>query len=145
MNPITSIRDARLLGIPEKIIAALPASEGIPGADEIRPLILQRNECPDEEVEAIDRQIIEICLAIPLPSASEWLEMGRQDYAGRSIQEHLRGVLHYAGLTGGAAAEIIGIDARTFRRYIQPEDQQGHKPMPYPAWFTLLACVRRQS
>ncbi|MDY0164303.1 hypothetical protein [Desulfobotulus sp.] len=140
---ITSIRDARLLGIPEKIMAALPSTVDIPGADEIRPLILQRNECPDEEVEAIDRQIVKICLSIPLPSAHEWLAMDRRDYAGRTIQEHLRGVLHFAGLTGGAAAEIIGIDARTFRRYIQPDDQQGHKPMPYPAWFTLLTHVRK--
>lgn len=143
VNPITSIRDTRLLGIPEKIIAALSASADIPGADEIRPLLLRRNECPDDEVEAIDMQIIEICLSLPFPSAQDWLGMGRQDYAGRSIQEHLRGVLHYAGLTGWAAAEIIGIDARTFRRYIQPENQQGHKPMPYPAWFTLLTHVRK--
>ena len=143
MNSITSIRDARLLGIPEKIISALPIVVDAPGADSIRPLLARRNECPDDEVEAIDRQIIKICLAIPLPSAQEWLEMGRQDYAGRSIQEHLRGVLYYAGLTGGAAAEIVGIDARTFRRYIQQKDQTGFKDMPYSAWFTLLTYVRR--
>ena len=142
MNPITSTSDARLVGIPEACKAAFPGLANIPSAQELKELLLERSNCDDVGVDAIDQQIINICLSTPLPSAAEWKKMKQKDYSGRSIQESLRGILHFAGLTGGVAADLIGIDARTFRRYIQTEGQAGYKPMPYPAWFTLLTKSR---
>lgn len=145
MNPIISINDARLLGIPEACKVAFPSLAAVPGADEVNALLAERNNCEDDEVDGVDKKIIEICLSITLPSASEWKKMKRHDYSGKAIQDSIRGILHFSGLTGGGAAELIGIDARTFRRYIQTDGQTGFKPMPYTAWFTLLTKTRHDA
>jgi hypothetical protein len=50
--------------------------------------------------------------------------------------QQVRGIAKRAGLTGGAAAHLLGCDPRTWRRYVG-----GEREMPLPAWRLLLVVV----
>jgi hypothetical protein len=51
--------------------------------------------------------------------------------------EDFRGWLKTQNLTGAQAGKILGMDARTIRRYTAPEDQAGHRAIPWSAWILL--------
>ena len=48
-------------------------------------------------------------------------------------KEHLRELLRSLSLTGKAAAAIVGVNARTIRRWTG-----GERPTPYASWRLLL-------
>lgn len=64
------------------------------------------------------------------------------DYlAGKSQQEALRDLMQEHDLTGAQVSALVGVDGRTVRRWLAPDDQAGHREMPYAVWYTLLAKV----
>ena len=135
ITPITSIHDARLLGIPTACMAAYPAQADVPGAEQILPLLRERNAADEDQINAIDAEIIRTCLALPLP---EWsADWDGRDYTGRPAHEWLRGLMHYAGLSGAQVGQLAGVDSRTVRRWTAAQYQ-----LPYAAWYTLLAKTR---
>jgi hypothetical protein len=47
----------------------------------------------------------------------------------------------FAEYTGSEISSMLGVDARTIRRWVQDENDSGHRAIPYPAWrlFLILA------
>lgn len=133
--PITSIQDARLLGIPAACMAAFPEPPDVPGAEQVQPLLRQRNTAEDDQIEAIDAEIIRACLALPIPCWSDAWD--GSDYSGRPVHEWLRGLMHYADLSGSQVGQLVGVDSRTVRRWTAAQYQ-----LPYAVWYTLLAKTR---
>lgn len=64
----------------------------------------------------------------PVPPPQFW----RHDPA------RLRALLAERGLTGSAAGALIGVDARTVRRWLSAH--RGASQMPYSAWYALC-CI----
>lgn len=65
-----------------------------------------------------------------------------EDYlGGKSQQEALRAIMQEHNLTGAQVGEMVGVDGRTVRRWLAPENQDGHRAMPYAVWFTLISKV----
>lgn len=60
---------------------------------------------------------------------------------GKSQQEALRDLMQEHDLTGAQVGALVGVDGRTVRRWLAPDDQDGHRAMPYAVWFTLIAKV----
>jgi hypothetical protein len=44
----------------------------------------------------------------------------------------------FSDFTGSEISEMLGVDARTIRRWIQDESDSGHRAIPYPAWRLFL-------
>jgi len=55
---------------------------------------------------------------------------------------NLRALLASAGLTQQAAADLIGVDGRTVRKWLADVDSDGHRDMPLHQWRKLLDLVR---
>ena len=53
---------------------------------------------------------------------------------------NLRALLKHAGLTQSAAAERLGVDMRTVRKWCAPLDSD-HADMPHHRWLQLLAVA----
>ena len=51
---------------------------------------------------------------------------------------NLRALLASAGLTQQAAANMIGVDGRTVRKWVADLDNASHRDMPLKAWRKLL-------
>lgn len=60
-------------------------------------------------------------------------------FGGRSQQEALRDVMQARRLSGAQVGALVGVDGRTVRRWLAPDGQDGHRAMPYAAWYTLCA------
>jgi len=54
---------------------------------------------------------------------------------------NLRTLLASAGLTQQAAADLLGVDGRTVRKWVADVDSDSHRDMPYCRWLQLLAAV----
>ncbi len=54
---------------------------------------------------------------------------------------NLRALLASAGLTQQAAANLIGVDGRTVRKWVADVDSASHRDMPLHRWLQLLAAV----
>ena len=55
------------------------------------------------------------------------------------VAEEIRDYLKTNGLTGAQAADMVGVDPRTFRRYMAHTNP---KSVPYAVWFTLRTKAR---
>ncbi|WP_085944393.1 hypothetical protein [Hahella chejuensis] len=53
-------------------------------------------------------------------------------------ESDVRLLLRIAGLTGAEAGKLVGVDARSVRRWCAPPDTSNHRPIPYSAWRLLL-------
>jgi transcriptional regulator with XRE-family HTH domain len=51
---------------------------------------------------------------------------------------NLRALLASAGLTQQAAANLIGVDGRTVRKWLADIDAPSHRDMPLKAWRKLI-------
>lgn len=51
---------------------------------------------------------------------------------------NLRALLASAGLTQQAAANMIGVDGRTVRKWVADVDSASHRDMPLKAWRKLM-------
>jgi transcriptional regulator with XRE-family HTH domain len=51
---------------------------------------------------------------------------------------NLRALLALAGLTQQAAADLIGVDGRTVRKWLADLDNASHRDMPLKTWRKLL-------
>ena len=51
---------------------------------------------------------------------------------------NLRALLASAGLTQQAAADLLGVDGRTVRKWLADVDSTSHRDMPLKAWRKLL-------
>lgn len=51
--------------------------------------------------------------------------------------EELREFLKSHGLTGSAAARLVGVDSRTIRRWTASETAPSKRAMPWSAWALL--------
>lgn len=65
-------------------------------------------------------------------------------FGGRTQQEALRELMQEHGLSGAQVGALVGVNGRTIRRWLAPDDQTGHRSMSYAAWFTLLSKVHTQ-
>lgn len=54
---------------------------------------------------------------------------------------NLRALLASAGLTQQAAADLLGVDVRTVRKWVADLDNASHRDMPHRRWLQLLAAV----
>ena len=54
---------------------------------------------------------------------------------------NLRALLASAGLTQQAAADLLGVDGRTIRKWLADVDSASHRDMPHYRWLQLLALV----
>lgn len=54
---------------------------------------------------------------------------------------NLRALLKHAGLTQQAAADLLGVDGRTVRKWVADLDNASHRDMPHHRWLQLLALV----
>jgi len=54
---------------------------------------------------------------------------------------NLRALLASAGLTQQAAADLLGVDGRTVRKWVADLDNASHRDMPLCRWLQLLAAV----
>lgn len=54
---------------------------------------------------------------------------------------NLRALLKQAGLTQQAAADLLGVDGRTVRKWVADVDSASHRDMPHHRWLQLLAIV----
>lgn len=55
---------------------------------------------------------------------------------------NLRALLASAGLTQQAAADLLGVDGRTVRKWVADLDNASHRDMPLTQWQKLLAATR---
>lgn len=55
---------------------------------------------------------------------------------------NLRTLLASAGLTQQAAADLLGVDGRTVRKWVADLDNTSHRDMPLAKWQKLLAATR---
>jgi hypothetical protein len=44
----------------------------------------------------------------------------------------------FSDFTGSEISTMLGVDARTIRRWIQDENDSGYRAIPYPAWRLFL-------
>lgn len=51
--------------------------------------------------------------------------------------DYLRGLIAKAGLTQSATAELIGINARSMRRYLAFADSPNYQKAPYAVQFAI--------
>lgn len=51
---------------------------------------------------------------------------------------NLRALLASAGLTQQAAADLLGVDGRTVRKWLADVDSASHRDMPLKMWRKLL-------
>lgn len=51
---------------------------------------------------------------------------------------NLRTLLKQAGLTQQAAADLLGVDGRTVRKWLALSTSASHRDMPLKAWLKLL-------
>ncbi len=60
-------------------------------------------------------------------------------YRPPSVDE-LRSLKEFSGLTGGELAKLAGVDARTWRKWTAPPDNEkgSFRQIPYAAWRLLL-------
>lgn len=58
--------------------------------------------------------------------------------------EKVRAELERLGLSQTAAADLLRIDERTMRRYVQPVDTEGYAEMPF-ASFALLQLMKKDT
>lgn len=56
---------------------------------------------------------------------------------------NLRALLKNAGLTQSAAAERLGVDMRTVRKWLADVDSDSHRDMPLHQWQKLLDLVQQ--
>ena len=56
---------------------------------------------------------------------------------------NLRALLASAGLTQQAAADLIGVDGRTVRKWLADVDSDSHRDMPLHQWRKLLDLVQQ--
>lgn len=62
--------------------------------------------------------------------------------------DELRFIIDYANtvesakkLTGSELGNLVGVDARTVRRWTAPIDAKNHRDIPYAAWRLLLQYI----
>jgi hypothetical protein len=51
--------------------------------------------------------------------------------------EEFRGFMTKNNLTGADIAALVGVDARTARRWVAPADQKSARPIPWAAWALI--------
>ena len=56
---------------------------------------------------------------------------------------NLRALLASAGLTQQAAADLIGVDGRTVRKWLANVDSDSHRDMPLHQWRKLLDALQQ--
>ena len=56
---------------------------------------------------------------------------------------NLRDLLSSAGLTQQAAADLIGVDGRTVRKWLSDVDSDSHRDMPLKSWRKLLDALQQ--
>lgn len=56
---------------------------------------------------------------------------------------NLRALIASAGLTQQAAADLIGVDGRTVRKWLADVDSDSHRDMPLHQWQKLLDLVQQ--
>lgn len=56
---------------------------------------------------------------------------------------NLRALLSSAGLTQQAAADLIGVDGRTVRKWLADVDSESHRDMPLHQWRKLLDALQQ--
>lgn len=56
---------------------------------------------------------------------------------------NLRALLASAGLTQQAAADLIGVDGRTVRKWLADVDSDSHRDMPLHQWLKLLDALQQ--
>jgi len=56
---------------------------------------------------------------------------------------NLRVLLSSAGLTQQAAADLIGVDGRTVRKWLAELDNASHRDMPLHQWRKLLDALQQ--
>lgn len=56
---------------------------------------------------------------------------------------NLRALLASAGLTQQAAADLIGVDGRTVRKWLSDVDSGSHRDMPLHKWRKLLDALQQ--
>lgn len=57
---------------------------------------------------------------------------------------NLRALLQHAGLTQQAAADLLGVDGRTVRKWLADLDSSSHRDMPLTQWVRLMEAVATQ-
>jgi len=55
---------------------------------------------------------------------------------------NLRALLASAGLTQQAAADLLGVDGRTVRKWVADLDNASHRDMPLAQWQKLFAVTQ---
>ena len=56
---------------------------------------------------------------------------------------NLRALLSSAGLTQQAAADLIGVDTRTVRKWLADVSGDNHRDMPLKSWRKLLDALQQ--
>ncbi len=56
---------------------------------------------------------------------------------------NLRTLLKHAGLTQQAAADMIGVDGRTVRKWVADIGNASHRDMPLHQWLKLLDALQQ--
>ena len=56
---------------------------------------------------------------------------------------NLRALLASAGLTQQAAADLIGVDGRTVRKWLADVDSESHRDMPLHQWRKFLDALQQ--
>jgi len=56
---------------------------------------------------------------------------------------NLRALLASAGLTQRAAADLLGVDGRTVRKWAADTDNASHRDMPLVQWRKLLDALQQ--
>ena len=54
----------------------------------------------------------------------------------------VRAVMEQIGWTGSQVANLVGVQARTVRKWVSPPDSSNHTAIPYAAWRLLLIAAR---
>lgn len=54
---------------------------------------------------------------------------------------NLRALLASAGLTQQAAADLLGVDSRTVRKWAADTDNASHRDMPLMQWRALMKAT----
>jgi transcriptional regulator with XRE-family HTH domain len=55
---------------------------------------------------------------------------------------NLRALLASAGLTQQAAADLLGVDGRTVRKWVADLENASHRDMPLAQWQKLFAVTQ---
>ena len=55
--------------------------------------------------------------------------------------EDVRAVIERISLTGSQVAALVGVQARTVRKWTSPPETSNHAPIPYAAWRLLLIAA----